>query len=267
MTIADTLIVMRGGGDLATGAALRLVRAGFPLVITELEQPRTVRRAVALASAVGCGEIEVEGVKARRAESAEDAAALAAGGTVGVLVDPTGNSIPLLMPRVLVDARMKKSEGDSLGCGVPLVLGLGPGFTAGVNCHAVVETNRGHFLGRVFWQGSAERNTGIPERILGQDRARVLRARKAGIVNVHAEIGDTLVPGQVAARVGGEDIKAPFAGVLRGMISDGTVVAAGDKIGDVDPRGRRELCFMVSDKALAVGGGVLEAVLTWLRQQ
>lgn len=264
MLFSNILVLMRAGGDLATGAAVRLVRAGFPLVITELEHPLSVRREVTLSSAVSRGQIEVEGVRAVRVHSAREALALVAAGIVPVLVDPEGASLAIVKPRILIDARMQKSREDTRRDAAPLVVGLGPGFTAGVNCHAVVETNRGHSLGRVYWQGEAEGNTGRPDSVMGVDYPRVLRAVRAGVVMVHAEIGDALVAGQAVATVEGDAVRAPFAGVLRGLIADGTAVPAGQKIGDIDPRGRREYCFAVSDKSLAVGGGVLEAVLTWL---
>ena len=267
MIFSHILVFMRGGGDLGTGAAVRLVRAGFPLVVAELEHPLAVRRTVALSSAVRLGEFEVEGVRAVRAKSADEARTLAAAGVVPVLVDLEGASIPKLKPRVLLDARMTKSQTDTNKDAAPLVVGLGPGFNAGVNCHAVIETNRGHSLGHVYWKGKTEGNTGRPDVVMGVDYPRVLRAPKPGIVIVHAEIGDAVVAGQMVATVDGEPVCAPFAGVLRGIIADATLASAGQKIGDLDPRGRREYCFTVSDKSLAVGGGVLEAILTWLNRK
>jgi xanthine dehydrogenase accessory factor len=266
MLFADRLILMQGGGDLATGAGVRLVRAGFPLVITELPNPLSVRRTVAFAGAVTGRIVDVEGIRARLAGSAAAACDLAARGEIGVLIDPDGTSIPELRPSVVVDARMKKRPpGDGLEK-APLVIGLGPGFIAGRNCHAVVETNRGHFLGRVYWEGSAEDDTGTPDRIGGQDALRVLRAPRGGSLQTLAEIGERLAEGQVVARIGDQTVKAPFAGILRGLLAGGSTVTAGDKIGDIDPRGKRIHCFTVSDKALAVGGGVLEAVLVWLNK-
>jgi len=266
MLFSHILVLMRGGGDLATGVAVRLVRAGFPLVITELEHPLAVRRAVALSSAVQLGEVEVEGLRAVRTKSADEAPTLAATGVVPVLVDPEGESIQKLRPHVLIDARMKKGQTDTSKDAAPLVVGLGPGFDAGINCHAAIETNRGHCLGRVYWLGKTEGNTGRPDVVLGVDYPRVLRAPRAGVVIIHAEIGDAIIAGQVVATVDGEAVRAPFAGALRGIIADATVVPAGQKIGDLDPRGRREYCLTVSDKSLAVGGGVLEAILTWLNR-
>lgn len=266
MLFPHTLILMRGGGDLATGAAVRLVRAGFPLVVTELAQPLVVRRTVALAAAVLEAEITVEGVQARRTESVAGARDLTRRGIVPVLVDPEGTSIRLCRPTVVVDARMAKRNIDTRRDDAPLVVALGPGFTAGEDCDAVVETNRGHFLGRVYWDGAAEPNTGTPGIVKGYGAERVLRAPVAGAVRTRRSIGDAVEEGQIVATVAGEPVRAPFPGVLRGIVAPGTEVPAGLKIGDVDPRGNREHCFTVSDKSLAVGGGVLEAVLTWLNE-
>lgn len=264
--LRDTLILMRGGGDLATGVAVRLVRAGFPLIITELAQPLVVRRTVALATAVPAGEVTVEGVTASRVDSAATAAERAGTGIVPVLVDPDGVAIEVCRPAVVVDARMAKRNVDTRRDDAPLVVALGPGFTAGVDCDAVVETNRGHLLGRVYWSGTAEPNTGIPGIVKGYGAERVLRAPVAGTVTTHRHIGDHVDEGELVASVEGEPVRAPFPGVLRGIIADGTPVPAGLKIGDVDPRGVCEHCFTISDKSLAVGGGVLEAVLTWLNE-
>ena len=159
---------------------------------------------------------------------------------------------------------MAKRNIDTRMDQAPLVVALGPGFEAGRDCHAVVETNRGHWLGRVYWQGSAEPDTGTPGVVAGHGAERVLRAPVAGTVRALAEIGQQVDAGQVVAEVERVPVRAPFPGVVRGLIADGTQVPAGLKIGDIDPRGKREHCFTVSDKALAVGGGVLEAVLTWL---
>ncbi len=265
MLFHDVVILMRGGGDLATGVALRLKRAGFPLAVLELPRPLVVRRAVALASAVHQGSIEVEGVRGVLTSSVEAACALLWDDhTVPVLVDPTGETLSAFAPTVLVDARMAKRNIDTRMDQAPLVVALGPGFEAGRDCHAVVETNRGHWLGRVYWQGSAEPDTGTPGVVAGHGAERVLRAPVAGTVRALAEIGQQVDAGQVVAEVEGVPVRAPFPGVVRGLIADGTQVPAGLKIGDIDPRGKREHCFTVSDKALAVGGGVLEAVLTWL---
>ncbi len=180
-----------------------------------------------------------------------------------MLADPPGDSIATLRPTVLVDARLLKANpGDTNIAQAPLVIALGPGYSAGEDCHAVVETNRGHDLGRVIWRGSAEINTGVPGKIGGRQSERVLRAPADGAVEGISRIGDRVAAGQLIARVGGAPVVAPFEGVLRGLAHDGLPVRAGAKIGDVDPRGIPGNCFSISDKALAVGGGVVEAVLS-----
>lgn len=256
---ADVLVVVRGGGDLATGVAWRLKRAGFPLVVCELERPLAVRRSVAFATAVQEGSTVVEGVRAVRA-TLDDALALAGSEAVPVVVS---RGLPPLRADVVVDARMAKAALDTTIEDAPLVVALGPGFTAGVDCHAVVETKRGADLGRVLWSGTAAANTGTPGVIGGHGAERVLRAPGDGTVLWRARIGDPVAAGAVIGTVADGEVRAPFDGLVRGLIADGTVVHAGLKIGDVDPRTDTDW-RRISDKALAVGGGVLEAVLTRL---
>ena len=281
------LVVLRGGGDLATGVAWRLQRAGFRIAILELAQPRVVRRAVSAAQAVFAGSHTVEGVHfvaALHSQAAAFAAGqpwagsvqptLAASATANSVVENSGAHVPVfidehfelraaLNAHVLVDARLKKRGIDTRLDMAPLVVGLGPGFVVGQHCHAVVETQRGHTLGRVYTaQGAvALADTGIPEAVAGHTGARVLRAPCSGQLHAHFEIGALLEPGAVVCTVAGQGVSAPFAGVLRGLLQSGLQVAAGEKIGDVDPRSNPAHCFMISDKALAVAGGVLEAVL------
>jgi xanthine dehydrogenase accessory factor len=255
-------VCIRGGGDLASGVAARLVRAGFPVMVLELPEPLVIRRAVAFAEAVYAGEVTIEDLTGRRVDDTDEALVEALGGRVAVLIDPAGASIGALGPAVVVDARILKVNPGDLGLELaPLVVALGPGYTAGVDCHAVIETMRGHHLGRVLWQGAAQPNTGVPGAIGGRTSERVLRAPAAGKVQGRAQIGDRVAAGQAVATVGGAPVVSPFDGVLRGLLHDGVAVAVGYKIGDVDPRGVREHCFTISDKALAVGGGVLEAIL------
>ena len=255
-------MIVRGGGDLASGVVYRLARAGFPVLVIELERPLAIRRAVAFASAVFEGYVTVEGVTARRIAHTGEIAEARAVGEVPVLVDPDGASIGALQPPVVVDARLAKRNLGTSRLDAPLVIGLGPGFVAGEDCHAVIETNRGHYLGRVIWRGMAEPDTGRPGSVQGRALDRVLRAPCAGTVAPLAAIGDAVRVGGVVAMVGGEAVYAPFDGVLRGLIHPSVPVRAGLKIGDVDPRGVREHCFTISDKALAIGGGVLEAILS-----
>lgn len=260
------LVVVKGGGDLATGVAHRLHRAGMRVVITELPQPTVIRRPVAFASAVFEGEISVEGVTARRVESVTQALACLDEGVVPVLVDPQAGVVRELRPDVVVDATIAKRNLGTHISDAPIVVALGPGFTAGVDCHAVVETARGHYLGRVITQGQATPNTGVPGAVLGYTEERVIRAPCGGVFRGERQIGDRVEAGQTVARVDGEPVVARISGVLRGLLADGLPVHAGMKVGDVDPRGVVDHCFTISDKARAVGGGVLEAIL-WLRRQ
>jgi xanthine dehydrogenase accessory factor len=259
------IVLIRGGGDLASGVALRLHRAGLRVVITELKQPLAVRRLVSFAEAVYTGEISIESVAARRVNDPSDMLNILqvfTKGQIPVLIDPEAEAIKLLHPAVVVDARMTKRKVELIPIPVKLIIGLGPGFNAGENCHAVVETNRGHMLGRVIWKGEGEPDTGVPEAV-GERRAdRVLRAPAGGIFEGKAEICDQLQEGQVVAEVDGQPILAPFEGVLRGLIHPGLQVQPGDKVGDVDPRGDPRYCRLVSDKSLAIAGGVLEAILS-----
>jgi xanthine dehydrogenase accessory factor len=253
-----TYILLRGGGDLASGVALRLHRAGLKIIIAELPQPLAVRRSVSFAEAVYRGEISVEGVTARRAESATEAFDLVQKGFVAVLVDPEATILNLGTFAALIDARLTKQTPEFGLDAAPLTIGLGPGFVAGENVHAVIETQRGHTLGRVYWEGSASADSGQPE----GDPRRVLRAPCAGVLETFIEIGEHVQGGEVVAQIGAETVVAPFPGVLRGLIHSGLNVKKGLKIGDVDPRDDPAFCFLVSDKALAVGGGVLEAIFS-----
>lgn len=257
------LCVIRGGGDLATGVVWRLTRAGWPVVACELPTPLTVRRTVAVSSAVIDGEIDVEGMRAVLVADADEAIELAATGVVAVLVSP---ELPARGADVVVDARLAKCNIDTSIDDAPLVIGLGPGFVAGHDCHAVVETQRGPHLGRVLWSGSAEANTGTPGVVGGRGEERVLRAPIDGTVAWDVAIGDLVEGGQPLGHVGDVSIDAPFAGMVRGLISERVSLTAGLKIGDVDPRCERSACDEISDKALAIGGGVVEAVSTWLNR-
>lgn len=266
--IAACLVLIKGAGDLATGTALRLHRAGFPVVMTELPQPTVVRRTVAFAQAVFDGVYAVEGVTARCVTPDEVATQLARR-EIPVLVDPDAASVALLRPEVVVDAILAKRNLGTRLADAPLVVALGPGFVAGAECHAVIETNRGHSLGRVIRQGSAEADTGQPGEVAGVGKlhTRVLRAPAAGHLIGLRAIGDRVDEGELIAvvRAGeGEEVAAlvaPFAGTLRGLIHPAVAVAAGMKVGDLDPRAERAYCFTTSDKALAIGGGVLEVVM------
>jgi xanthine dehydrogenase accessory factor len=263
--LANILVLIKGAGELASGVAARLYRCGFPVVMTELPQPLVVRRTVSFAEAVYQGEFAVEGIVARRVADAAAARVALADGVIAVVVDPEARCRYELRPAVLVDAIIAKQNTGTAITDAALVIGLGPGFTAGVDCHAVVETNRGHFLGHVIWQGAAQPDTGTPGTIGGQDARRVLRAPADGVVETHASVGDRVAAGQLIATIAGCEVRAPFSGSLRGLIHPGLCVTAGLKIGDVDPRDDPVCCTTISDKALAVAGGVLEAILQGAR--
>jgi len=265
------LIVLRGGGDLASGVALRLHRAGFQLVVIELEKPLAVRRSVSFSEAVYEGTQKVEGVTARLVSPDQLQVTLEAG-EIPVLIDPQANILRnqfLTSPQhtIVVDARMLKNEPDPLDVNIPLHIGLGPGFNAGKNCHAVIETRRGHTLGRVYWDGPTQADSGQPD----GDPRRVLRTPQAGVLIAHAQIGDHLEEGQLIAEIQPKvenekaQITSPLKGILRGLIHPGIELTAGVKIGDVDPRDDPQLPTLVSDKALAIGGGVLAALLVFLK--
>jgi len=260
----NQLILIRGGGDLASGVAIRLHRVGIKVIITELPQPLAVRRLVAFSEAIYLGEIKIEGVIGRRIDDIEDIPDAISGGVIPIMIDPACDirNSSQLRPLAMIDARMTKRTPDLGIQAAPFVIGLGPGFSAGENAHAVIETNRGHYLGRVIWKGSPESDTGIPGMIGQRQRDRVLRAPASGEFIPRVEIGSKVKEGTIIADVEGSPIKAPFDGILRGLLRDGMFVKFGMKVGDLDPRGDLLLASSVSEKSLAIAGGVLEALLT-----
>ena len=254
-------VVVRGGGELASGAARLLFLSGFPVLVLERPSPLAVRRLVSFAQAVFAGEVEVEGVRARRVDGGEVEAALGARAFVPVLVDPEAGSLRTSGARVLVDGRMAKRNLGTRREDAALVIGLGPGFAAGVDVHAVVETQRGPSMGRVIWSGRAEPDTAEPAVVGGESERRILRAPRGGAFEGRRRIGDVVGPGAVVGEVAGEPVRAAVAGLVRGVIADGVRVKPGEKVGDIDPRGGAVDPAAVSDKARAVAAGVLEAVL------
>jgi xanthine dehydrogenase accessory factor len=254
------LVVIKSGGDIATGVAHRLHRSGFNVVIIELPQPTVVRRTVSFAQAVFSDEVRVEGTIARKVKFDEIEATMAMG-CIPVLVDPDAVFVKLLKPQVVVDGILAKYNTGTQIMDAPVVIGLGPGFTAGFDVHAVVETMRGHDLGRVYYEGAALEDTGIPGEIAGYTVERLLRAPTTGVFSSSCNIGDLVIAGEVVGYVANREVTAAITGILRGLIQDNLVVNEGMKIGDIDPRCRREHCFTISDKARAVAGGVLEAIL------
>ncbi|HAG68376.1 MAG TPA: molybdenum hydroxylase [Lachnospiraceae bacterium] len=259
-------VLIKGAGDMASGIAVRLFRSGMRVIMTELPHPTAIRRSVAFSEAVMNKSQTVEGITGRLAENAEEALLMLKEGVIPVMVDPECKSLPLILPDVLVDAILAKRN---LGTGITdagTVIGIGPGFNAGLDCHAVVETMRGHTLGRVLYEGTALPDTKIPGLIGGFSGERIIRAPADGSFKGLHRIGDMVGEGEIVGTVDGIPVKTSIAGVLRGLIADGVFVTKGMKSGDVDPRGRAEYCGMVSDKALSVAGGVLEAILCLNRQ-
>ena len=263
----NPLILIRGGGDLASGVILRLHRVGFQIAILELNKPLAVRRSVCFSEAVYAGKQTVEGVTARLV-SADQFQVTMEAGEIPVLIDPNANILRnqfMTNPRntFVVDARLLKHEPELLGEEVPLHIGLGPGFRAGENCHAVIETRRSHTLGRVYWTGMTQPDSGEPE----GDPRRVLRAPSDGVVLGYKKISEHVEAGEEIAIIGEPNrdqysIVSPFSGILRGLIRDGLYVTKGMKIGDIDARDDVSACYLVSDKALAIGGAVLEAIMS-----
>lgn len=256
------LIVIKGAGDIASGIALRLKHAKFDVVMTDIERPTAIRRTVCFSQAIVNGTAQVEDVKAEKANNAEEIKKILSMGNIAVIADEKAKIIKALKPEAIVDAILAKENLGTKIDDAPIVIGVGPGFTAGVDCHAVIETKRGHYLGRVIKNGSAAANTGVPGNIGGYTTERIIRAVKDGVFDPVCEIGDTVKEGQTVAYIDGEAVKCSIGGVLRGILPKGTPVYKGMKSGDVDPRCVKGHCYTVSDKALAVGGGVLEAILS-----
>lgn len=260
------MIVIKGAGDLASGVAVRLTHCGYRIVMTDLPHPTSIRRTVCFSEAILKGTFAVEDVIAEYAPDISLIPAIHEREHIAVLADPEAECIKALRPEVVVDAILAKRNLGTKMSDAPVVIALGPGFTAGVDCHAVIETMRGHDLGRVILEGSAEPNTGIPGNISGFTTERVLRAQKDGVFTELHHICDIVEKGEPVAEVDGEPICATISGIIRGLLPTGTPVHSGMKSGDIDPRPVLSHCYTVSDKARAIGGGVLEAILMLQRR-
>lgn len=252
-------VLILGAGEHASSTACRLFRCGFHVVMTEVAQPLAVRRAVSFCSAVWDGEAKVEGVTGRRWSLLQELPASL--DHVAVVVDPSASLVARWQPQVVVDARLLKRAGATSVDMAPLVISLGPGAVCGREAHVVVETDRGHDLGRLIYEGGAAPDTGIPGPVGGVAAERVLRAPVAGVVRAVHAIGDLVKAGEVVAWVGEQPVTARISGVLRGLVHDGVDVSANLKLGDVDPRGVPQACFTISDKSRNISGSVLEAIL------
>jgi len=259
-------VCIRGGGDIASGIGWRLHRCGFKVLITEIENPLCVRRKVSFSEAVYEGKCVVEGVEGVLVDSMEEIEGCWREEKVPVIIDPECNIKREIAFDVLVDAIMAKRNLGTNITDAPLVIGIGPGFEAGIDTHFVIETKRGHYLGRCIEKGGAEPDTGIPGPVMGYTTERVVRAPVDGVWKASKSIGDVVKRGELVGNVQGVEVHAEIDGVIRGLIRNGIEVKNCLKIGDIDPRGIRDYCFTISDKALAVSGGVLEAILrTYLK--
>ena len=259
------IVLIRGGGDLASGVAFRLYKSGFRVVITEIPKPLAVRRQASFSEAIYSGEVTVEGIVAKKVSDIDDPLRilqLLSKGRIPVIIDQEGKSVQAIHPMVIVDARMLKSAPEPLHHTAKLYIGLGPGFIGGANCHAAIETKRGPWLGRVLWDGPTQSDSGVPEPVGDKHSDRALYAHVDGSLVALKAIGDIVLEGESIAEINGQPIIAPFEGVLRGIIHPNVDVRRGMKIGDLDPRLDPQLCNHISDKALAIGGGVLEAILS-----
>lgn len=262
----DYKVVIKGGGDLATAVAHKLHRSGFPVIITEIPQPKMVRRTVSFGNCVYEGVCTVEEITSELVDSAEQIDGMIACGHIPLLIDPECSILKKVHPTILIDGILaKKNTGTSIN-DAPIVIGLGPGFTASKDVHAVIETKRGHTLGQVIFNGSAIPNTGIPGNIGGYTHERVFKAPKAGLVKNYADIGDMVTEGDILCFVDDVPVKSKISGMVRGIIHDGLVVSNGEKLGDVDPRGEKCYCYSISDKGRTIAGGALEAILYLLNK-
>lgn len=255
------LICIKGAGDLATGIAWRLHRCGFKICCTDIAQPTTVRCTIAFSRAVYEGRATVMDLTGVLAADAEDALRIIGDGDVPVLVDPDYTEARKLDPDVLVDAIIAKKNIRTELCDAPLVVGVGPGFTAGINCHFCVESNRGHNMGRTIYDGSTEPDTAVPGDVGGFAQERIIRATADGIWHPKVRIADYVRKGDLVALAGETPVYAGMSGIVRGMLPEGTPTRLGLKSGDIDARCEVEDCFTSTDKANAIAGGILEGIL------
>ncbi len=259
----NNIVIIRSGGDIASGIIQRLYNTGFKVIVLEVANPSSIRRKVCYGEAVYRGEMKIENITSKLVKSIKEAIEVAQGGEIAVLVDPEGNSIREIKPPIVIDAILAKRNFGTCTDMAPITIGVGPGFYAGKDVDAVIETKRGHTLGKPIYEGEAIKNTGVPGNIGGYTKERVIHSEYEGKIKNISKIGDKVDKGQVIAKVGENEIKAKITGILRGIIRDGYYVTVGFKIADIDPReDEYKNCFTVSDKARSVGGGVLEAILT-----
>ena len=263
MNLSNIKICIRGAGELASAVAHRLHRCNFKVLLTEIANPQAVRRQITFCEAVHHGSKEVEGVSAKLVSSPDEIENTWQDGDIPLIVDPETRIKSIIKPDVLIDAIIAKKNTGVKITDAPLVIGLGIGFYAGKDVHIVIETNRGHNLGRIISNGEAEADTGAPGVIGGYSLERVFRAPKDGQFKTIKDIGEYVKAGDTVATVDGQPVKVEIDGIIRGMLAGGTVVYKGMKAGDIDPRGKREYCYTISDKGRTIAGGVLEAILSF----
>lgn len=265
--LTGPIVLIRGAGEQASGVAWALVKAGFRVIMTEVEQPLMVRWPVSYGTAAAVEERRwtVEGITACRVSSADQFEDRWAAGEIPILVDPELTCLKEFQPAILVDAIMAKRNLGTRRDMAPLTIGLGPGFTAGEDVHVVIETNRGHNLGRIILEGTAEPNTGVPGDVTGYSWERVVYSSQEGVFRAARKIGERVARGDVLGIIEGEQrqdsVLSPLGGIVRGLIQTGTYVASHIKIGDIDPREEKEYCWTISDKARAIGAAVLLSIL------
>jgi xanthine dehydrogenase accessory factor len=259
--LTNLVVLIRGGGELASGVAHRLFQSHFKVCLIEAEHPLAIRREVSFSEAIYETTKTVEGITAQFISSFPEVKQVWHSGRMPIWIDPAAAIIKELKPDVVVDAILAKKNLGTKITDAKLVIGIGPGFSAGKDVHAVVESNRGHNLGKVLLQGEAEPDTGIPGNIMGFSGERVLRAPAAGLLHAQRQIGDVVNADEIIAVIDSYQVKAKIDGIVRGLLREGSIVYEGMKIGDIDPRGLKEYCYTISDKARAIAGGVLEAIL------
>ncbi|MTI48632.1 MAG: EF2563 family selenium-dependent molybdenum hydroxylase system protein [Firmicutes bacterium] len=257
----NEIVIVRGGGDIASGIIQKLHRSGFRVLVLEIEHPMAIRRKVSFAQGIFDGETSVEGIRCIKANDIDDIYMIWKQGHVPIKVDENCSILNKIESDVVVDAILAKRNMGTNKAMAPITIGIGPGFEAGKDVNIVIESNRGHDLGRLIFNGLPQSNTGIPGNIAGYTLERVVKAPCEGRIINKCEIGDMVEKEQVIAEINGTEVKSKIKGVLRGLIMNNTYVKEGIKIGDVDPRGIKESCFTISEKARAIGGGVLEAIL------
>lgn len=261
------VVIVKSGGDIASGVIQKLHRVGFRVLVLEIEKPTSIRRTVSFSEAVYSGQIELEGIKATLVRSIVEIYHAWANDYVPVIVDPNGSYIEKFKPIAVVDAIIAKRNTGMNKEIAPITIAIGPGFEAGKDVVAVIESNRGHNLGRLIYEGFAEPNTGNPGNIVGYTTERVLYSPDEGTVTLEHKIGDVVKAGDIIGYVNGASIISEIDGIVRGLIRDKTYVTKGFKMGDVDPRiDQLKNCYTISDKARAIGGAVLEAIMIEMRK-